>query len=59
MPKTQCPNCDEDFNIGKPRLGAFVKCIECGTDLEVISLNPLEVDFPLDFYDDEDSDDDE
>jgi alpha-aminoadipate carrier protein LysW len=58
MPKTYCPNCDSEFNIGNPRLGAFVNCRDCGTDLEVISVNPLEVDFPLDSYDDEDWDDD-
>jgi lysine biosynthesis protein LysW len=59
MPKTRCPNCEQEFSIGNPRLGAFVSCKECGTDLEVISVNPLEVDFPLDSYDDEDWDDDE
>ena len=59
MPKTYCPNCDTDLNIGNPRLGAFVECKDCGADLEVISVKPLEVDFPLDYYDDEDLDDDE
>ena len=59
MPKIFCPNCDEEFNVWKPKLGASVKCSECGTDLEVISVDPLEVDFPLDPTDDGDWDDDE
>lgn len=59
MPKTFCPNCDVEFNIGNPKLGASVTCKDCGTDLEVISVNPLEVDFPLDSLDDEAWDDDE
>ena len=59
MPKTQCPNCYEEFSIGNPKLGALVTCKDCGEALEVISLSPLEVDFPLDSYDDEDFDDDD
>jgi lysine biosynthesis protein LysW len=59
MPRTYCPNCDEEFNIGNPKLGAAVSCRECGADLEVISVKPLEVDFPIDAYDDEDWEDDE
>jgi alpha-aminoadipate carrier protein LysW len=53
MPKTSCPNCDAEVNIAKPKLGAFVSCRDCGTELEVISVNPLELDFPLDSYDDD------
>ena len=59
MPKTFCPNCDAEFNIGNPKLGAFVTCRECDTALEIISVNPLEVDFPLDSYDDDWDDEDE
>jgi lysine biosynthesis protein LysW len=62
MPKTYCPDCDTEFNIAKPRLGAAVKCPDCDTELEVISVTPLEVDYPLgslgdDDWDDEDDDD--
>ena len=35
----------------------MVTCRECGTELEVISANPFEVDYPLDY--DKDWDDDE
>ena len=57
MPKTYCPNCDAVISVDSPREGATVTCRECGTELEIISTNPFEVDFPLDF--DEDWDDEE
>ena len=53
MPKTYCPNCDADISVDNPRDGAQIKCPECGTELEIISTNPFEVDFPLDFEDEE------
>jgi len=55
MPKTHCPNCDAVISVESPREGAMVTCHECSTELEIISTNPFEVDFPLDF--DEDLDD--
>lgn len=59
MPKTFCPECDAEFNIAKPRLGGSVSCPDCSTDLEVISVSPLEVDYPLDSGDDDWEDDDD
>jgi len=53
MRKTYCPNCDAVISVENPREGAMVTCAECGTELEVISTNPFEVDFPLDFFDEE------
>jgi len=35
----------------------MITCRECGTELEIISTDPFEVDFPLDYdYDEEDWD---
>jgi hypothetical protein len=34
-------------------LGATVTCSECGESLEIISVDPFEVDFPLDEDDDD------
>ena len=34
----------------------MITCRECGTELEIISIDPFEVDFPLDYYDDSDDD---
>jgi len=65
MAQTYCPNCDEMIQVNNPRMGALINCSECGEELEVISVKPFEVDFPLDDdwdddwdYEDEDWDDD-
>jgi lysine biosynthesis protein LysW len=57
MPKTYCPGCDAVVSVQDPREGAMINCHECGAALEIISVDPFEVDFPLDY--DEDWDDDE
>jgi lysine biosynthesis protein LysW len=59
MEKTYCPNCDAVVSVEKPKLGAMVRCRECDMQLEIISLNPFEVDFPLDYEEDWDDDEDE
>lgn len=47
MPYVTCPGCDDELYIGgEPRLGQKVVCGECDARLEVVSLDPLEVDFP-------------
>jgi lysine biosynthesis protein LysW len=58
MPKTYCPDCDAVINEADPQVGAMITCRECYTELEIISSDPFEVDFPLD-YDEEWEDDDE
>ena len=59
MPKTYCPDCDAVINVDNPREGAMIKCPECDMELEIISLDPFEVDFPLDLDEDGDDDDDD
>ena len=42
---TQCPECDSTIVFGtKTKLGKSIECPECGVMLEVVSLNPLELD---------------
>jgi len=42
---TQCPECDGTIVFGtKTKLGKSIECPECGVMLEVVSLNPLELD---------------
>lgn len=52
-----CPECDNPLNIDVDDVdeGETVTCDECGTELEIVSLEPLEV-APVDAegYDDED-----
>jgi alpha-aminoadipate/glutamate carrier protein LysW len=58
MPLGVCPECDEDIRIpGKPRLGQRVSCQHCGAQLELVELDPLELDWVYE-DDDEDEDDD-
>lgn len=60
MPKSYCPNCDAIVSIDNPRVGAMIRCRECDVELEIISTDPFEVDFPLDEeWDDEWEEDEE
>lgn len=63
MPYAVCPDCDEDIRVrGQARLGDLVVCSNCGMRLEVVELDPVELDYELDEdedwddYDDEDED---
>jgi alpha-aminoadipate/glutamate carrier protein LysW len=49
-----CPECDAPIDEEFEDLGEIVTCPECGVDLEVISLDPVE--FDLAPTDDEDED---
>ena len=51
MPTGTCPECDADK-------GDVVSCEECGTELEVVGLDPVELDIVEEDYD-EDEDEDE
>jgi len=63
-----CPECDNplDIDVDEVEEGEIIQCDECGTDLEIVSSDPLEL-APVDEegYDDEedaaivDEDDDE
>lgn len=56
MPTTSCPECDEEVYVdAESEQGDVVSCDECGADLEVVGLDPIE----LDLYQDRDDDDDE
>jgi lysine biosynthesis protein LysW len=58
MPKAYCPNCDGTVSVEKPQMGVKVQCRECNQELEVISTNPFDVDFPFDYDDDYGGEDD-
>lgn len=56
MPTTVCPECDEEVYVdADSEQGDVVTCDECGVDLEVVGLDPIE----LDAYEGGDLDDDE
>lgn len=52
-----CPECETDLDIEEDDIeeGDVVSCAECGSDFEVITINPLE----LNKVDEEEADEDE
>jgi alpha-aminoadipate carrier protein LysW len=52
-----CPECESDLDIEEDELdeGEIVSCTECGTDFEVVGVEPLE----LARISDEDEDEDD
>jgi len=56
VPTGTCPECEADVHVDVDTdKGESVSCEDCGTELEVVGLDPLE----LDIVEDEDLDDDE
>lgn len=46
--------------MDNPREGDMIRCPECGVELEIISTDPFEVDYPLEEeWEDEDEEEDE
>jgi alpha-aminoadipate carrier protein LysW len=59
MPATACPECEEKvFVDAESEQGDIVTCEECGADLEVVGLDPVELDLyeEKDVLDDTDDD---
>lgn len=53
MPTAICPECDEEVYVdAESEQGDVVTCDECGTDLEVVGLDPVELDVYEGDYDD-------
>ena len=51
MPTVVCPECSEDVYVdAESEQGDIVSCDECGVDLEVVGLDPFE----LDLYEEKD-----
>ncbi|HEX9617945.1 MAG TPA: hypothetical protein VGA03_11080 [Anaerolineales bacterium] len=57
MAMAECPSCGRKVLVGgSPRRGQRFTCSQCDTLLEVVGLDPLELDWT---YDDDDDDFDE
>ncbi len=54
MATATCPDCDAQLGLSHPRLGQKLLCPYCDTQLEVISLEPLELDWAIDWPDEDD-----
>ncbi len=60
MPTGICPECDANVHVDTDSdKGDVVSCEECGTDLEVVGLDPVELDIVEEEDLDEDEDDEE
>jgi hypothetical protein len=60
--KAICPSCGEWVKLpDHPKIGQKITCLECEADLEVIEVNPVELDWAYieGELDDEDWDEDE
>jgi alpha-aminoadipate carrier protein LysW len=59
VPTGTCPECDADVHVDTDAdKGDVVSCDECGTDLEVVGLDPVELDIVEEDYDDDDEEED-
>jgi alpha-aminoadipate carrier protein LysW len=56
-----CPECETDLDIDPEEVdeGEIVSCTECGTDFEVVTANPLELNRVSEDDDDEEEAKDE
>jgi alpha-aminoadipate carrier protein LysW len=55
VPTGTCPDCDADVHVDTDAdKGDILSCEECGTDLELVGLDPVE----LDIVEEDDLDDD-
>lgn len=60
MPTAICPGCDEEVYVdAESEQGDRVSCDECGSSLEVVGLDPFELDLASESEDDYDKDDDD
>lgn len=60
MPTAICPECDEEVYVdADSEQGDRVSCDECGSGLEVVGLDPFELDLASETEDDYDKDDDD
>ena len=60
VPTGTCPECDADVHVDLDTdKGDIVSCEECGTDLEVVGLDPVELDIVEEEDLDEEEDEDE
>lgn len=60
MAAAECPSCGATIEVGrKPKMGQAVRCFDCDTRLEVVWLDPLELDWPAEEYEQDFEDDDE
>ncbi|MBX3048585.1 MAG: hypothetical protein KIT46_03770 [Anaerolineales bacterium] len=54
MSDTVCLSCDGKISVkNTPKIGARVQCPACDAEFEVVWLSPLQLDWPVDDFEDE------
>jgi alpha-aminoadipate/glutamate carrier protein LysW len=41
--QAECPECAGQVTLESPERGEIVECAECGTELEVVGLEPMQL----------------
>jgi lysine biosynthesis protein LysW len=59
MARGYCPDCDESISLRNPKVGQVLLCPHCDTEVEVVGLDPLELDWAYASADDDDWDDED
>jgi lysine biosynthesis protein LysW len=60
MASAYCPDCDEKIVLNPHvRLGQKLACPHCAADLEVIGVDPLELDWAYDWSHEEDEEEED
>lgn len=60
MPTGTCPDCEADVHVDTDAdKGDIMVCDECGAQLEVVGLDPVELDIVEDADDEDDDEEDE
>lgn len=60
MPLSACPQCEAEIHVNEDvDKGETIHCEECDATLEVVGLDPIELDLAADDGDDYDDDDDD
>ncbi|HVF55989.1 MAG TPA: hypothetical protein VM934_07540 [Pyrinomonadaceae bacterium] len=60
MPTGTCPDCEADVHVDTDAdKGDITTCDECGTQLEVVGLDPVELDIVEDLDDDDAGEDED
>lgn len=59
MPTGTCPDCEAEVHVDTDTdKGDIVSCDECGIDLEVVGLDPVELDVVEEDMDDDEEEED-
>jgi alpha-aminoadipate carrier protein LysW len=60
MPRGTCPECEADVQVDEDvDKGDIVECPDCGAQLEVVGLDPIELDLIIEEEEEEEEDWDE